>query len=87
MTKEQILNNYIDYILSNLTKVVRGPYIDYDWGKRNYFWYGSFDEPILMPGITEDINNMFEEITWDNYWTSFLREKIKYSIPKNNSND
>lgn len=80
MTREQVILNYVNFILSDLKRVERDPYIDYEWGKRTYFWYGSSCEPIIMPGLTDDFQNMLPEFDYIKHY-NLLKEMIKLSIP------
>lgn len=64
MTKEQCINNYIDFILSNVKNIANDQYIDYVWRKRTYFWCNCTvtpRQPIIMNIFIESVGIFFAE--------------------------
>ena len=89
MTKEQILINYIDFIISNTRKVVSpsNTYIDYMCGYYTFFWfhnhkYKNPSIPIIDGKFKHDIIDMFGDIKYNIKLNFIVQDRIMIFVFK-----
>lgn len=81
MSKDQALNNYIDFVIDSLEKNETPGYLNYRYGNELYFWFSAgFRYPLVTHEFFLDVAGMFTPPDFWETWDPLIKQRINKKL-------